>query len=143
MFSFDISYLYEEKDLENLDQIIFDITNEYTSCKWYASDCGPSLELKLSRNHGFNIDNVDDLQEIIRRIGETDKLFIDFVYYSASPAAGDLKDSEIFMEIYRSKNFLSHATGDFVAMYTVQINNLSGVYQQLHQLCIANETKNL
>jgi hypothetical protein len=139
MFTFDISYYINSNDkTSHLDDLVFDITNDYRSCKWYASDSGPlsttDQNTKSSRNHGFKINDAGDLQTIIRRIGETQGLFIDFIIWRNNNE--EEKDS---IEIYRSKNFLTHASSDFVALYLSQLNHLSGMFKGLHSLCIANK----
>jgi hypothetical protein len=144
MFTFDISYKITNNVDSNLDDTVFEITNDYKSCKWYASDSGPfsntsndvspssPSQATITRNHGFNVEDAGDLQEIIRKVGESPNLFIDFIVWN---------ENHDCIEIYRSKNFLTHASSDFVALYVMQINNLNGMFKGLHQLCIANETK--
>lgn len=131
-YSFDISYFTDNPNVNDSD--VFEITNKYENCKWYASDTGPfNSNKKVTRNNGFMISNIDDLKNIIEEVNESNGLFIDFINV-------DNNENEDSVRIYASLNSLNAMENK--SEYFDTISNLTEENLEIFRLASNNSFKN-
>lgn len=129
-FSFDISYKIcpNQKDNEELESTILNITKHYISCTWYAADSDG-----ISNNLGFQIpqNEIDNLEEIIKKVNSTPNIYIDFIVAN-NPGSDSI-------DIYRSAIFLSRCyRREYLLEYKQQVKELQTTnpcFFKLNQLC--------
>lgn len=136
MYSIDISYISGRPEVN--DSTIYNITDKYPNCNWYSSDY-VSFKKQEVRTLVFTlIDSeiispettsvTNNLCEIIGQVKETDGLlFISLVHFNCG-------------KIYQNKHHLETASSDLIAEYRSQVDTLTGINRQIHDLCVVAET---
>ena len=135
-YSIDISY-YITDNSENKDDHVFEITGKYNDCNWYASDSGPhgtNNNTERSMNHGFHIESLDTLKNIIKEVNAHPFLWIDFCTKSIDNG----NDCE---HIYYSDMFLPQIIPSCREAYNEKRESYFGVDKEIYDLCMA-DTKN-
>lgn len=131
MYSIDISYQITDNN-SSLEENLFSITDKYEDCEWYASDTGPfkkdGINKKMYRNHGFQIESLDTLKNIIKEVNENPFLWIDF-------CTKEINDGDDCEHIYCSDNFRSQMLPKYANVYDKRIKNYTGVDKEIHNLC--------
>jgi hypothetical protein len=135
-YSFDIAYLTNSGVN---DYNVFNITNKYPSCQWYASDCGPFGKHYTNkvpkRCNGFDITNVDELKQIINEVKNTDGLFIDFIkIVTTIENPGDDDDDFNYINIYVSNSHYEEMIKEYQNEYNDTIKNLDGINLEIYNL---------
>lgn len=76
-YIFDISYVHENVDLNNL---VNSIVKNYSDVKWYASDYGTrSHDNKSTYNNGFTCKSLENLWKVCNDVVNSKELYIDFI----------------------------------------------------------------